>query len=359
MRIAAIVRPWVIVLLAATSSCAEEPPHFGTLRYRSDALEVFASEDLQACGGTFRYTEEWLAGFYDRLGRSDPPARQRYYWGNAEDFFGAEACSTGEGCAWLERQTAYGLHVPMEHEHAHLGLGPARPPSVLEEGAAVVFGATIEGAPDSGADLADGFAQRPIDPKLYAAAGRLSRMIIDKHGIDDYLELYERLDGIEGLAATADVFGDVTGDELSPLLEAAAGDDCRPELFSYHDVACLQTPATPWSTETSWRVVVELDCAGRDVVGPTEGRIWTWRRLEVKQPVRLSFRLSGDARAGGRAIVAECGSCYADSSFGGIRFELEVNKVERQSMLPGNYWIRFDAPVGEAQQLDLRIWANG
>lgn len=348
-----------LVLLPGPGACSETAaPHFGTLRYRSKTLEVFASEELQACGGTYRYTEQWLAGLHDRLGRHGSPQSQRFYWGTEADFNDNRACPIGEGCAWLDERVAYGVHIPLEHEHAHIEFGPRRPPSILEEGAAVVFGATVEGMPDRGTDLMDGFDQRPIDGELYGAAGRLSRRIIDKHGLEDYLKLYARLDGEEGFAATRDAFFEVTGDDLESLAHAAAEDECRPESFSYHDVGCKQTPATPWLTDTSWRVSVELDCTASDVVGPQNGTIWTLRRLDLQRAGRLLFQLSGPDGSRGRARIAECGSCYGDSAFGGMVLDLKANAASTYDVIPGTYWIRFEAPVDEIQTMQLRVRAD-
>ena len=51
-----------IVAATMTMGCQEEGlPHFGTLEYESQSFEVWASTGLEACGGTFEYTEQWLA----------------------------------------------------------------------------------------------------------------------------------------------------------------------------------------------------------------------------------------------------------------------------------------------------------
>src|SRR4029079_18942969 len=93
-------RSAVTVLLALVGGCQEEGlPHFGTLRYASDNYEVWASEGLEACAGTFPYVENWLPAFRERISQHDDPAKHTFYW-LSPDEYDRDICPVGIACAY-------------------------------------------------------------------------------------------------------------------------------------------------------------------------------------------------------------------------------------------------------------------
>lgn len=51
-------------LILGLTACQPEPsPILGEKVYESENFEVYASEGLLACGGTFENVEDWLASF--------------------------------------------------------------------------------------------------------------------------------------------------------------------------------------------------------------------------------------------------------------------------------------------------------
>lgn len=60
-EMARLARTYILLSASVLAGCQEPPPpHFGTLRYKSENFEVWASESLSTCGGTYRYMENWL-----------------------------------------------------------------------------------------------------------------------------------------------------------------------------------------------------------------------------------------------------------------------------------------------------------
>lgn len=117
----------VAALAMIVGGCHEQDfPHFGTLRYDSDNFEVWASDGLEACGGTFEYAEKWLAAFRQRVGERGSPARHTFYW-LSEDEYNRGICPVGIACAYLRANVIYSTVIPVEHEIVHTELD-SRPP---------------------------------------------------------------------------------------------------------------------------------------------------------------------------------------------------------------------------------------
>lgn len=271
------------VAVVLTGACQEEGlPHFGTLQYESDAFEAWTSDGLEACGGTFEYMETWLVAFRERVGEHDNPARHTFYWLSEEDF-ATEPCSAGFACAFPRSNVIYSTIIPHEHEIVHTELD-ARPPSILREGAAEVFGSIESPFETEVADLDPLLDADQIPGYGYPTAGRFSRFIIERHGLDAYFELYEHLDGARGRDAIAAGVDDVLGVELSTLVaDFEQSSPCSVDRWRYFDRECTTLPLTAWKSAARWAEEIDLSCAAPDVIGPRRDLVWTRRALEVEQ----------------------------------------------------------------------------
>jgi len=354
------LRIFLAIALASASGCADdELPHFGELQYESENFEVWASEGLKACGGTYEFTEGWLAAFRDRIGEYASYEYHTFYWLTPEEYDSAPCRRGATACAYDRSGVVYSKLIPAEHELVHIELGPrSRPPSILVEGAAEVFG-SIE-SPDR-MDIAplDTFLDEEVTPGFgYETAGRFSRFIIDRFGMDRYFELYNALDGQDGRAALEAGVQDILGVEFSTLQAEFDAQSCAIDSWRFYDYECTALPLVPWESEARWSHEIDLACERDDVLGPRRQNeifaevdsIWTLRAFEVTEAEAEagSYRLgieSTDETA--KARIFECNRTCATQnespsaqirtasvSDGGLSTVLALN--------PGRYWMRIE-----------------
>jgi len=302
------------VAAATTMGCQEEGlPHFGTLQYESESFEIWASEGLEACGGTFEYNEQWLVAFRERIGERGDSTRHTFYWLSPNDYDESPCSSGTSGCAY--ESIAWSTLIPHEHELVHTEL-VGIPPSVLTEGAAEVFGSIRSSELTTIEDIEELFDMDQISGSGYQTAGRFSRFIIDHHGLDAYFDLYEALDGATSRAAleagVEDVL-DVTLPELVADFEGFGG--CSVDRWRFYDRECTMLPLTPWQSPTRWAEDIELSCAAPDVVGPQRDRIWTRRAFEVEQAGLYDVVIESADPTAQVEVFACDASCFASEPY--------------------------------------------
>lgn len=302
-----------VAILMLAAGCQEEGlPHFGTLRYESDEFEVWASDGLEACGGTFEYVEGWLVGFRERAGEHGSPAKHTFYWLSPADYEDSDRdiCSSRTACAYSRSNVIYSTVIPHEHEIVHTELD-ARPPSILREGAAEVFGSIEPPFTTEVADLDPLLDADQISGYGYTTAGRFSRFIIERHGLDAYFELYTALDGAQGRDAIATGVENVLGVELSALVSNFEGaSPCSVDRWRYFDRECSILPLTSWQSATRWADEIDLSCAAPDVIGPRRDLVWTRRALEVAQAGSYELTLESTNPTAQVAIFACDVNCF-------------------------------------------------
>lgn len=305
------------LLVGACQQAHEEPfPRFGTLQYESESFEVWASDGLQACGGTYDYMERWLAAFRERVGDHGNPARHTFYWVGPADFE-LELCTTGVACSYPSANVIYSTIIPAEHEIVHAELD-AQPPSVLVEGAAEVFGSIASPMTISTMSIDPLLVEEQIPGVGYQTAGRFSRFIIERHGIDAYFALYEALDGASGRKAFAEAVEDTLGVGLTELEEGFEDTTpCSVAHWRYFDYECSTLPLTPWESPTRWSDDIDLSCAADDVIGPRRGLVWTLRAFEVEHEGAYELTVESPDESAQVAIVPCATSCYDDAATSG------------------------------------------
>ncbi len=344
------------------SACDEEGlPHVGTLQYESESFEVWASDGLQACGGTYEYMEDWLAAFRARVGAHGDPAKHTFYWVGPADFE-LELCTTGVACAYPTSNVIYSTIIPAEHEIVHAELD-AQPPSVLVEGAAEVFGSVASPFTISTMSIDPLLDDEQIPGIGYQTAGRFSRFIIERHGLDAYFALYAALDGVYEREAFAKAVKDTLGVELSALVEDFESvSPCSVAHWRYYDHECTSVPLTPWESPTRWSEDIDLSCAADDVIGPRRGLVWTLRALEVEQEGTYELVVESADESAQVAIIPCKPSCYADEPTSvAVSGSLVARSKTSVSLTAGRHWMRVDhssdsdAPVSVTLERQARI----
>lgn len=356
---------WVLTatLHVAMSACAPEEslPHFGTLQYESDNFEVWASDGLRACGGTFSYAETWLDSFRQRTGM-EGSGPHTFYWASPEDFERFGGCGEdSSACAFENDRVAYSTLIPMEHEVVHLELAASRPPPLFSEGAAEMFGSIRS---SFGADAVD------VEPQLtspagsdaeYASAGRFSRFIVDRYGLETYFEAYDRLHGADGFEDTDIAVQEVLGVELSSLFdEFDAYPTCPIARWRFYDTECSDANLVLWTDPSLWSANVRLDCSAPDVMGPRGGLTWTHRAVDIPVAQRYRLDVESDDETVQVTLLRCGGDCYtgpAPDSFATTDriFASPTSTGASAPLEAGRYWMRIAHAEGPGAAVTVRL----
>lgn len=332
---------WLVVVLALACE-AQDLSRLGTQRYESERFEVWASDGLEACGGTYAYMEQWLAAFRERVGEHGNPGRHAFYWLTPEEFT-PELCTTGIACTYPQANVVYSTLIPFEHEIVHAELD-AQPPSVLGEGAAEAFGSIDSPFSTSIMHVGPLLDAERIPGEGYQTAGRFSRFLIERYGLDGYFALYEALDGARGSEAFAEAAEETLGVEASELVKRF--DEARPcsvEQWRYFDYECSALPVTAWRSPTRWAEELDLACASEDVIGPRRGLVWTLRALEVEHAGWYELGIESADESAQVAILPCGGNCYGGEPSSVARVaSVAAGGRATVFLMPGRHWMRVD-----------------
>jgi len=347
-------RHLLLLAVAPTLAC-EDPATSQSLYYDGDHLEVWASDGLDACEGTFPYMEAWLSAFRDRVGRSDSAVRHTFYWLSPEEFEAAP-CVDAVACAFPRSDVIYSSFVPAEHELVHTEL-EGWPLSLLREGAAEVFGCTDHFDLVNEPSIEWLAEERQIPGVGYQTAGRFSRFLIERFGIDAYLDLYVGLDGIEGLAGLEAGVADILGADLSSLVaDFEQQRACDLEAWRFYDVECSALPLEPWRDRDHWSTTVDLACEAPDVIGPHHDVVWARRALYVEETDRYTMSIESDDSSAEVTIfscVARCGR--ADESTVGVIPGATVDRPTTLVLDAGRHWLRVEQAAESGGAVTVRI----
>lgn len=358
---AGIVRTALVLGVAAgTGACDSELPRFGSLQYRGDDFEVWASDGLTACGGTHTYTEAWLHGFRERLGPHAPPQYHVFNWVDDEDLREAP-CTTLGACASAAENVIYSNRVPHEHEIVHVELDTQDAPPVLSEGAAEAFG-TDQSPIELTHDVVEQLLAEigTIPHARYPAAGRFTRFLIDRYGLDAWMEIVRASPEHEGQSGIERAFVEVLGEPVTDVLAAfEASPACSTAQWRYYDYECSAYPLTEWVDEHRWEATVDVACDDPDAIGPQQGEYWTVRAFEIKDAG--IYEITSHVSEGATFELVPCAwSCFDDAQVGndipphlGTAWrDLHAFPIELQA---GRYWFRVQQAVDERAAVSISL----
>ncbi|MCX4241337.1 hypothetical protein [Paraliomyxa miuraensis] len=344
--------PLTVALLTSSILACEDPGIPQSLHYDGDHLEVWASDGLQACEGTFPYMEAWLSAFRERVGRSDSSVRHTFYWLSPEEFEASPCRDDVAACAFPRSDVIYSSVAPIEHELVHTEI-EGSPSSLLREGAAEVFGSAGYYDVTSSASIEDLADERQIPGLDYQTAGRFSRVLIDRFGVDAYLDLYLGLDGVEGLAGLEAGVAEILGADLSSLVaDFDQHRTCRQEAWRFYDLECSALPLVPWQDPDRWSTTVDLACDAPDVIGPRSDTVWARRALHIPETDRYTMSIESDDPSAVVTISSCNAACVpADEPMVVMIPAATVTRPTTLELAPGRHWLRMkhsadtDAPV--------------
>ncbi len=337
--------------------CQPQDPILGEKVYESENFEVYASEELMACEGTFPAMESWLGSFRKRLGEDAKGTRHRFFWLTEDDYAESPCDLPSIGCAKPRSDHVYTHLIPHPHEVVHLELSDSKPPDFLREGVAEVFGSAREIRelvdPVSVENLFEPFS----DGMTYAEAGKFSRYLLDEFGDDAYFKLYRETPRGADLSRVDEVMRDVLEVSLDDVLEGYAGFEpaCHVENWRSFDYECGEMPLLPRIEEAWFFVLDEMGCGEGSVVGPRSDRVWTRRALEIEEGGRYEITLSSSNEdADARLRLVSCDESCMPGELSSLK--LEIVGTAWRDLLPGRYWFEVSLRSGSASSdVEVRI----
>jgi hypothetical protein len=339
--------------LGGVVGCAPEfdiPP----VVWRGEHYELATYEDVSTlCGGTLEYSDRVAGHLIQQVAVGEVSERLRLHWIPDEDAF-AEVCpSFGLGCAREEEPRAVSLWPMHQHELVHVLRGMRSRP--VSEGVAEYFGddRPILVAGEVEPLYRDG-GQPPGED--YGRVAHFVSYLIERFGQGTTLAFeaatrdgdpYERV----AAAALAEL-----GVDLAVLMDDYVRDypDCI--LYHFRDNAI--------DCETNVRVLdptpdavfeedVSLDCGDPTVLGPREGKKWTYLTFEVLEPsyyVLSIFNRPGTPSD--RIRISRCGgSCYDEADT--VRTSATNLQQAGACWSPGRYVVRLE--TGEDEHGDFLV----
>lgn len=301
------------------------------------------------CRGSFFRQEQHVVGLAENLAIVLP---EIIYYTRVADAEIPDYCEGQylRGCAHVASPYVFSLKSFHYHELAHAvaylaGMDGAIP---FSEGFAEVF--NDGGQPDTERLPIDDVLQNfEFDDPNYYTMGLFSRFLIERHGLEAFVDFLRSSDRDSSFAQFAPIFEDVFGEPI----EAAMADfesypSCR-EMSNRLAVVDCSLPLEPWQGQTV-TLSANLACDQDDVLGPTTDNLMlTTRGFQIEQPGSYSLVPSAPEGLSGFRVI-KCGSCW-DS----FDITLAPASMEVHELTPGRYYVLFGRDVNEPAELSLAV----
>ncbi len=363
------MRRLVTICFVAMLGCqdVDDEPHFGRLVVVGESVEIWASPGMDVCGGNVAYMDAFVDALREEVGPH--PANEdlhRVYVLNQQDWraFDDAVDCRGAGCTTASRTVYTSGFLPGSHElvHAELFTNGHR---FLEEGLAVVYGGMLEEGSPRDYEIIDGLSESWVEPEAYARAGHFAKFVIDRHGIDAFMNAKDASSYGDSFDDVLEVFAQVLGEPAEELLAAydALYARCRQPGYQAMLVECEQQP-TPWTEEDyggpGIRWNLDFGCADGNTLGPThDGRVYVTRAFELDREVEVLASLS--APEGVELTISRCdGSCTANPLANpdiNERWTIEVGRTHGEYLAAGRYTAKISKPI-EMAPAPVEIWVR-
>jgi len=368
-----------LVLWAVCSSCSDDLPEVGELVWAGENVEVWASEGMVACGGSFLEVEAHasrIRDFVQEYGVDSPPVDYRYFWfSDADRHIVEDVCGYNYhdepvyACA--VRDALYTPDIPDYHEITHAALPNLATmrhdrPRLLAEGVATMLG-NLGFVADSNAPilirqppLESLVLQEPRSRTSYVAASHFVRSFIEQDpglALRVFLQLRQGMD-ISDMRSTALEIGfpfDLAA-ETYENVALVKGHQAR-----IHISECDQD-SVPWSSDGSLSISGVIDCGGSRTLGPGRGEIWqTWTfdipEREGVDAIPPGFRVEWQSSNVYRYMIIPCSPEIGSGGYRGYAQEASAgsdDSGEFGMIIPsGRYWIQIERDHSPPDDLDF------
>lgn len=255
-----------------------------------------------------------------------------------------------KGCTYVDAPYAFAVNSFNYHEITHVvallgGIGGALP---FSEGFAEVF----DDGGDPGTELVpidDALRNFTLDDPNYYTVGLFARFLIERHGLETFVEFLRATDKAHGYAEFSPIFEDVFGEPLDAATTEFESYPTCSEMNNRIAVVDCDLPVEPWAGQTL-TLSANIACEQDDVLGPTADDVMlTTRGFQVDDAGSYIFLASApDGWSGFR--VVKCGSCWD-----AFDAQIEPGAMEVHDLTPGRYYVLFGRTVDQPAELGLAI----
>jgi hypothetical protein len=338
--------PFLTVLLGSLVACKPdipEPIWKGTYLYYSTTTSD------PVCRGSFFRQEQHAVELARLLGFELPEVVHFTRVSRAEI---PDYCDglDPKGCAYVDSPFVFSVDSVQYHEISHAvarlgGIGGALP---FSEGFAEVFNdggdPEVEKAP-----LDDVLRNFTLDDPNYYTAGLFARFLIERHGLETFVDFLHSTDLYASFAQFSPIFEDVFGEPLETAVAEFESYPSCTEMSNRIALVDCNLPLEPWDGQ-SVTLNANVACDQDDVLGPTGNDIMiTTRGFQVEESGSYMFLSSAPEGWSGIRVV-RCGSCW-DS----LEIPIEPGAMEVHDLTPGRYYALFGREVDQPAELGLAI----
>jgi hypothetical protein len=338
--------PFLIVLFGSLAACGPDIPE---PIWEGAHLHYSTTTSGPVCRGSFFRQEQHAVELARLLGFELPEIIQFTRVSEAEI---PDYCDglDPKGCAYVDSPFVFSVKSFHYHEVAHAvarlgGIGGALP---FSEGFAEVFndGGELE---TEQVPLDDVLRNFTLDDPNYYTAGLFARFLIERHGLETFVDFLHSTDLNASFAQFSPIFEGVFGEPLeTAMVEFESYPTCS-EMSNRIALVDCNLPLEPWEGQTV-TLRANVACDQDDVLGPTGDDIMvTTRGFQVDEAGSYALVVSAPEGWSGVRLV-RCGSCW-DSR----EIPLEAGAMEVHDLTPGRYYALFGRQVDEPAELGLVI----
>ena len=324
-----------------------------------DNVSVFIEDGLTPCGDLPGHMDHFIESLLTNWGIELEGERINFHWYSKASYSTHTVCrETTYGCA--DGFDSYSTMAPHDHELVHnVTQLLAVPTPFFTEGAAVVFDLpfsfTMDVSTVGDSDihaLLDTYRGSDLPAGEYGLAGGFTRFIIDRHGMERYVELYEALgierDPIDIASIYAEVLGEELGDTVDDFDAERRG--CSIGALRAKTFEC-DSPAILWD-DHALRHSRTLACGEDGVIGPFHNdTARTYNSFDILRPGTFEINFKSDGPES-TVVIRNCGGCEDEATTAWIKPEFENQPIHLPS---GRYYILWVAPTASPQTLTLQL----
>ncbi|MCH9687434.1 MAG: hypothetical protein K0V04_38725 [Deltaproteobacteria bacterium] len=333
---------WAIA--ATLTGCSDEPA-LPPVAWESDVLRVRVEDPTTViCEGSFEAIERHATLVRDVLAL-DGRDRILDYSVVEPDSIGQWCSSTSTACTHSPPGQVFTATPVLLHEVTHAVrilnpdtrlLSPA-----LEEGMAVLYGDEVFRAQTPPLMAESLLQEQIVTVDQYLRTGLLTNILVQRHGLDDFM----RFDRLAATTPEDEAFAEVFGETKDQFAQAADDHEaCAPQQWREPLLECDDAPVMP--DPATGRIVLtgNLSCGDPQVVGPTFSWMTTTRHFRVLE----SHSSPGHRVDVPRGTTVELVGCqagcperyYYDYFAGPVRGYFPT-------LEPGDYVVRLTRPVAD------------
>lgn len=224
-----------------------------------------------------------------------------YYWFPSDHERIDEVCSRGTACTFADGVTVTSI-IPHEHELVHAVRGDfGYSQGFIEEGVAEVWGAHDDRSfdYDLGIGAGIGLAEDELPIEYYGVAGRFASFVMYEFGTDAFVEIGRAAAWKSSALEVDQAFESVTGMTASEVVASyeSIGWNCGRSLYRDDSASCASARRLSCdlaAEDGTLSMVLDLDCASEDFIGPRDGMMWSDFVVSVNGTESIGMTLAID-----------------------------------------------------------------